>query len=163
MLKRIQLKNTNLPTDGRVYFWYVNKEGAQQLGINIDKCFCKNNHYLVYIGLAKSIYQRLNWHAFDKHSVSSIKSGFLSTLRQTLSALLVGNMNNAEEIVNNFMDNNMVVDFEVRPDYVEYEKNLILQYDLPLNLRNNKNHPFYQTLKLKRKESKINTKINLAS
>ena len=163
MINRIQLKNINLPSEGGVYFWYVTKEGAQQLGININKCFCKNNYYLVYIGLAKSIHQRLHWHAFDKHSISSIKSGFLSTLRQTLSALLVGNMNNAENIVNNFMNDNMVVDFEVRPDYIEYEKNLISYYDLPLNLRNNKNHPFYQTLKLKRKESKLNSKINLAS
>ena len=72
-------------------------------------------------------------------------------------------MNNAENIVNNFMNDNMRVDFEVRPDYIEYEKNLISYYDLPLNLRNNKNHPFYKTLKLKRKESKLNSKINLAS
>ena len=39
MLNRIQLKNINLPSEGGVYFWYVTKEGAQQLGININKCF----------------------------------------------------------------------------------------------------------------------------
>jgi len=157
MFNRNQLKDICLPQERGVYFWYVDKNGAQQLGINIDKCFCKNEHYLVYIGLAKSIYQRLNWHAFDKHKTSSITLGFLSTLRQTLSALLVGNMVNAEESVNSFMDDSMLVEFEVRPDYIEYEKNLISQYNLPLNLRNNKNHPFYKTLKLKRKESKINS------
>jgi hypothetical protein len=157
MFNRNQLKDIHLPQEGGVYFWYINKKGAQYLGIDINKCSYKNKYYLVYIGSAKSIHQRLNWHAFDKHRISAIKSGFLSTLRQTLSALLVGDMINAEEKVNDFMNNNMLVEFEIRPDYVEYEKNLISQFDLPLNLKNNKNHPFYKLLKLKRKESKINS------
>ena len=160
MLSRNQIITSNLPKSSGVYFWYVNQKGADLLGIDISECHVKGGYYLVYIGLAKSIHQRLDWHCFDKHSSSTIKSGFLSTLRQTLSALLVGNMVDAEEIVNNFMSNYMMVEYETRLDYIDYEKNLILQHNLPLNLKNNKNHPFYKTLKLKRKESKLNS-LNL--
>jgi hypothetical protein len=66
-------------------------------------------------------------------------------------------MNDSENIVNEFMNNNMVFEYEVRNDYVEYEKQLISNYDLPLNLKDNKQHPFYKTLKLKRKISKQNS------
>ena len=157
MFKRTQLKFINLPKDSGVYFWYISSEGASKLGIKVEKCFQKENKYLIYIGLAKSIKQRLEWHCFEKNRKSNIKSGFLSTLRQTLSALIVGNMNHSEKIINKFMDNYMEVEFEIRKDYKEYEKKLISEYNLPLNLRGNKSHPFYKTLKLKRKESKKNS------
>jgi hypothetical protein len=157
MLKRSDLLNSLLPKESGVYFWYVNQKGAHQLGIDINQCNKKNEHYLVYIGLAKSIHQRLTWHAFDKHTPSTIKSGFLSTLRQTLSALLVGNMNDSESTINDFMEHNMVVEFELRKDYIEYEIELINRFNLPLNLKNNKSNPFYKILKEKRKLSKLNS------
>ena len=161
MLNRNQLKSRGLPKEGGVYFWYISREGALRLCIEVNDCFEKEKKYLIYIGLAKSIEQRLNWHCFEKHRESNIRSGYVSTLRQTLSALLVGNMNHSEEIINTFMDNYMDVEFEIREDYIEYEKNLISEYSLPLNLRGNTTHPFYKTLKLKRKESKANSLKNL--
>ena len=157
MNSRVKLKSINLPKSSGVYFWYVSSEGASKLGVDIKNCFQKENKYLVCIGLAKSIKQRLEWHCFEQHRESNIKSGFLSTLRQTLSALIVGNMIHSEEPINKFMDNHMGIEYEVREDYIEYEKNLISKYNPPLNLKGNTNHPFYKTLKLKRKESKTNS------
>ena len=161
MIKRIQLKSISLPKDSGVYFWYIDGKGALKLRINVEDCFQKDGLYLIYVGLSKSIKQRLESHCFGKHRESSIKSGFLSTLRQTLSALLVGNMNHSEEIINLFIDNHMSVEYKIREDYIEYEKSLISKYNLPLNLRGNRTHPFYKTLKLKRKECKINSLKNI--
>ena len=38
--------------------------------------------------IAKDLLQRIRWHACQKHSPSAVKHGFLSTLRQSISALL---------------------------------------------------------------------------
>jgi hypothetical protein len=142
------------PFESGVYFWYVTKNGADKLGIDVSKCHVENNMHLIYIGLAKNINERLNWHLNDSHSVSSIRSGFVSTLRQTLSALLVGNMVASKEVVDEFMRNHMAVRYEICKNYKEKEISLIREYDLPLNLKGNTGHPFYSTLKKLRKESK---------
>jgi hypothetical protein len=151
------------PKQGGVYFWYVTEEGASRLGVDISKCTQKGNKFLVYIGLAKNLNQRLDWHLNDKHSPSGIKSGFVSTLRQSLSALLVGEMVTAKDIVDNFMRKEMCVEFEVCVDYKEREIELIKEHDLPLNLRDNKHHPFYKTLKQSRKASKQKSLLLLSN
>ena len=87
-------------------------------------------------------------------SNSSIKSGFVSTLRQTLSALLVGEMVTSKEVVDHFLRKEMKVEYEVCSNYKERELELISKYDLPLNLKNNSKHPFYKKLKQLRKDSK---------
>lgn len=61
--------------------------------------------YCIYIGIAvnESIRNRLNWHVNQRHTSSAINSGFLSTLRQSLSSILSHNQMN-EEITNQFID-----------------------------------------------------------
>jgi len=151
------------PKQSGVYFWYVTKKGAIQLGIDVTDCFLKSDKYLVYIGLAKNLNERLNWHYNDKHSPSSIRSGFVSTLRQTLSALLVGEMVTAKPIVDKFLREEMVVEYEVCFNYKEKELELIGSHNLPLNLKNNNNHPFCKTLKQLRKQSKKQSLVILES
>jgi len=153
----------NYPNKSGVYFWYVSEQGATQLGIEIKDCVKKDDKYLVYIGLAKNLNQRLDWHYNDKHSPSSIKSGFVSTLRQTLSALLVGEMVTAKLIVDRFLREEMEVRYEVCNNYFERELDLINSHNLPLNLRNNKHHSFYKTLKKARKNSKEKSLVILKS
>jgi hypothetical protein len=144
----------NFPSQSGVYYWYITPTGASQLGIDVSNCFQKEDKYLVYIGLAKNLNERLDWHLNDAHSNSSIKSGFVSTLRQTLSALLVGEMVTSKEVVDHFLRKEMKVEYEVCSNYKERELELISKYDLPLNLKNNSKHPFYKKLKQLRKDSK---------
>ena len=141
------------PSASGVYRWYITLEGARALGIDLEGCTRSGGHYLVYVGLAKDLRQRLDWHWNDKHSPSSVKSGFVSTLRQSLSALLVGEMVTARERVDSFMRTQMRVEWETCENYQEREADLIREHSLPLNLRGNA-HPFLATLKRKRKECK---------
>jgi len=151
------------PNKSGVYFWYISKQGATRLGIEVKDCLNKDDKYLVYIGLAKNLNQRLDWHYNDKHSPSSIKSGFVSTLRQTLSALLVGEMVTAKPIVDKFLREEMEVEYEVCDNYFERELEIINSFNLPLNLKNNKHHPFYKFLKEARKQSKVKSLVILTS
>ena len=151
------------PKESGVYYWYISKQGASRLGINIKECTFKEGKYLVYIGLAKNLDNRLNWHYNDKHSPSSIRTGFVSTLRQTLSALLVGEMVTSKKIVDEFLRKEMRVEYEVCSNYKERELELIKSYNLPLNLKNNSKHSFYKTLKEARKQSKAKSLVMLTS
>jgi len=154
---------STFPKKSGVYYWYITKQGASLLGIDIKNCTFKNGKYLVYIGLAKNLSERLDWHYNDKHSPSAIRSGFVSTLRQTLSALLVGEMVTAKKIVDNFLRIEMKVEYEICDDYKEKELELIKSNNLPLNLKNNTKHSFYKTLKNARKQSKAKSLVILES
>lgn len=157
------MSNMLFPKESGVYYWYISKQGASRLGINIKECTFKEGKYLVYIGLAKNLDNRLNWHYNDKHSPSSIRTGFVSTLRQTLSALLVGEMVTSKKIVDEFLRKEMRVEYEVCSNYKERELELIKSYNLPLNLKNNSKHSFYKTLKEARKQSKAKSLVMLTS
>ena len=49
---------------------------------------------------------RAKWHVTQKDSISAIKRGFISTLRQTISALLDEDMSKSTDSINQLMDNN---------------------------------------------------------
>lgn len=108
------------------YKWWAKKEDVEmllvKLGINIT--FEDIEHYIekkegmdlycIYIGIAEkeSIRNRLNWHVNQEHKPSAIKSGYLSTLRQSLSSLLSHNQKD-EEVTNQFIDKLYIEYFEV--------------------------------------------------
>lgn len=143
-----------IPTEPGVYFWYVTKSGAHKLGLDVQDCTQENNLFLVYVGLAQNLNQRIDWHLNDSHSISSIKSGFVSTLRQSLSALLVGEMVTSKEVVDHFMRTEMKFRYEICPNPKEREDVLISSHSLPLNLKGNKSHKFFKILKESRKNSR---------
>jgi len=63
----------------------------------------------VYTGIAvkEPLRARLDWHINQRHRESAVKSGTLSTLRQTLSSLLAGDLMN-ETAANAFIDKLLV-------------------------------------------------------
>ena len=140
MKTRIQILNEikTIEKRGGVYKWYMTKEGADQLGIPLEETTVKNDLHLVYVGLSKNMRMRLEWHAGDKHRPSSIKSGTLSVLRQKLNTLLTGRWD-GKEVVDQFMDQHMRVEFEYSDNYEELELKEIQSNKLPLNARNNPN------------------------
>lgn len=107
------------------------------------------NYYYIYVGVAikESIRNRINWHVNQQHTKSSVESGFLSTLRQTISSLVAGNQ--YDEIATNGLIDMLVVEYypvnlpiksiEAKEKIESIEKNELANNVLPLNLRDNKN------------------------
>lgn len=113
------------------------------------KKICGHNYYYIYVGVAikESIRSRLDWHINQKHSKSSVESGFLSTLRQSISSLVCGDQYNETE-TNNFIDN-LIIEYypinleikskDAKEKIEKIEKEEINKNVLPLNIRDNNN------------------------
>lgn len=104
-----------IPPKPGVYKWWFPKEEAvkllcplklpKQLIDQIQKENIEGGEYwCLYFGIAKDLIERAKWHIAMHHSPSSVKSGYLSTLRQTLSALLGMDMSISEHAVNALLD-----------------------------------------------------------
>ena len=102
----------------------------------------------IYVGVAikESLRKRLNWHINQKHADSNIKSGALSTLRQTISSL-VGKSQGDERATNDLIDLLTVecfpVDLKIKSDEAKakiksIEDQEIDRNALPLNIRGNR-------------------------
>ena len=99
------------------YKWWAKKEDVEMLleRLGGDVTFKDIESYIekkegsdlycIYIGIAvnESIRNRLNWHVNQRHSPSAVNSGFLSTLRQSLSSILSHDQMD-EETTNQFID-----------------------------------------------------------
>lgn len=129
------------------------------------------DYYYIYVGVAirESIRERLNWHVNQHHTKTSVESGFLSTLRQTLSSLISNNQYD-ESSTNKIIDTlyieyysvNLPIKSEKAKEQIEYiEKEEMNSNVLPLNLRDNKNSivkDYLKELSKIRKSSKITNK-----
>ncbi len=144
-----------ISTQAGFYRWFMPSELVKDLNVPIDGCeYIEGQGYLVYVGIAKSMRQRLIWHVTQEHRPSSVKSGFLSTLRQTLSGLARVPMDDTGT-VDKIIDQ-MFVEFVYCGSKEEahgIEKECFETYVLPLNIMGNQ-HPFTKELKRLRKESK---------
>jgi len=151
---------------------YISKKYLEKIMSHLTKKEIKGRtYYYVYVGVAinESIRDRLNWHVNQHHSKSSVESGFLSTLRQSLSSLVAGNQYD-EIATNNFIDK-LIIEYtsinlsihskEAKYEIETIEKNEINSNVLPLNIRDNKNKliiNYLKELSICRKQSKINNK-----
>lgn len=151
---------------------FISKEYMSYLVKHLTKKRIYNKtYYYVYVGVAvkESIQERLNWHVNQKHSKTSVESGFLSTLRQTLSSLIAGNQYD-EEATNDFIDTLFIeyypIDYPIKSKEAkvlieEIEKSELNSNVIPLNLRDNKNNvvkPFLKELSIARKIAKRGAK-----
>ncbi|MBR4561461.1 MAG: hypothetical protein IKO23_06060 [Bacteroidales bacterium] len=149
------------------YIWWFDKNGKDMLlkslpDFNISSIPRKGNYYALYYGIAKDCRQRINWHINQKHSFSAVKSGYLSTLRQTLSALLGKDMTCSEKDVNDFMDTHCCWSWEYTPsretaeDIESVELSTQSKNCYPLNIQKNKtvSHDVIQKLTELRKKHK---------
>lgn len=105
--------------------------------------------YCIYIGIAarESVKDRLDWHIKQKHVWSAVKSGTLSTLRQSVSSVVAKNQR-AEKETNDFI-NNLRVEYylekdgkikskEVESKLLGIEKDSMEKYLYVLNIKDNK-------------------------
>ncbi len=115
----------------------------------------------LYHGLAKNLAQRIAWHADQKLSPSSLKSGFLSTFRFTLLALNDFPYLNGSGEINGYFDNLFVSwqETESRQEAQALERSELRRgYHYPLNILGNKHPelaPFVRFLQSKRKAYKL--------
>lgn len=78
-----------------------------------------NRYFALYVGIDKDLRNRLRWHidrghpSNDHHSVRCVSHSpsTLSTLRQTLSALLRVDMTKSEKLVDDYMDRHCFVEW----------------------------------------------------
>lgn len=180
MLKAKDLrKKENLkkiPNDKTGYYkWWANKKSLDVLLYNLNVEFddikydieCKNNLYCIYVGIAvkESIQDRLNWHINDKHDISRVKSGFLSTFRKSISSVVLHNQYDKDG-TNEFIDKLYVEYFvgkypiksvEAKKEIENKELEIMSKYLRILNIKDNKHIKAYEikkALKKLRKESK---------
>lgn len=124
-------------------------------------------YYYIYVGVAirESIQRRLDWHINQKYRISSVESGYLSTLRQSLASLISGNQYD-EVGTNKFVDSLVVEYYPVEAKIKSKRaKNYISKIEqkelkdnlLPINIKDNKNKlvgDYLKELKWVRKNSK---------
>ena len=108
----------------------------------LQHCSFEDVDYVaLYCGESKDVHQRILWHISQNHTQSAVNSGFLSTLRQTICALMGMNMTNATKKINDFMDEKCLFEWEYtntvkdakRKEIVELKNNYY-----PLNIQHNK-------------------------
>lgn len=152
---------TNAPG---VYRWWFKKGSISYLpeNCNIEEQNIDGEIYqALYFGISKKLYSRIKWHITQNHTPSSVKSGFLSTLRQTISAILHKEMTQSQGCINKFIDKNCYLEWEESISYQEAKKIETEElhnpyYNYPLNIANNKStsKDFIKNLKTLRKNLK---------
>ena len=170
MIKVMDIReNINyIPDKVGVYEWWFSESDAKKLlkcrtNIDVNRIkkidFEGEEYWALYFGQAKkeSLRKRINWHVNQEHRTSAIKSGTLSTLRQTISALTNLDESTSQDTVNNILDGALIKVIEMQPTEIDdYEKQAIQNGYYPLNIQGNKSvdKEFLKELKSLRKKHK---------
>ncbi|MCF7569678.1 hypothetical protein L3X37_15125 [Sabulilitoribacter arenilitoris] len=152
-VKEIRQNGIEITNEPIVYYWWFKTDIFNQLlnklNSEIDLNKIKRNQFdgieygLLYIGQAKKGHDRLvKYHMLDSSNfhLKGVENGFLSSLRTTLCGLLELPMSVSKNEVNQFMDENCVVEWEncTLLELNELEKNRIQGNYLPLNYQHTK-------------------------
>lgn len=142
--------------DPVIYMWWFRRDGASAIlravGENVDNVNILHDkidgadYLALYVGKGKSCRQRFDWHIRQHHDERTVRHGFLSTLRQTLCALMGVNAVDGEAVVNRFIDLNCYLDWTCYPDISEEELSKLEEAKIasgyfPLNIVANKTVP----------------------
>ena len=143
---------SNRITNGPIiYKWWFRIEVVSDLlktlngEINFNKILVRDGYALLYIGSGINGHERLiNYHIIDKNNfhLTGVQNNRLSSLRQTLCGLLGQNMSSSKEIINEFMDLNCKIEWEIynnvinKKELEKIETAQIRENYLPLNWQN---------------------------
>lgn len=145
-----------LPVEERpgVYTWWFKESEAEsimrKLGLLnfMDRLMVRKingeNYYALYFGIAggkSGLLGRIKWHVCQKHTASTVKSGYLSTLRKTICAINGCDMTKGESITNEVMDRNCYWEWwytKNEEDAETIEKQELCTHYYPLNIKDNK-------------------------
>ena len=143
-----------------VYKWFLKKTACEQYGIPYDNSTKDSEDYVeVYVGIANNMRQRANWHWNQKFKASSVRAGAISTLNQTIAAILdTTYTENDYDQVKAFQHQNMKLQVyqycSSKKEAEDIEKKLISTLRYALNIRDNSQHPFCSQLKAMRSSCK---------
>lgn len=142
----LQSRPTTVPKKSGFYRWWFPADIAKSMLssiplVDINKIVKRNiggkEYWLLYFGISSNLFNRIKWHVCQKHKPSAVRSGTLSTLRQTISSLLGIDETLSESDVNNVLDQcYWEWHEESQPEEIE-EKELSTGY-YPLNIQKNK-------------------------
>ena len=149
--KRLENRTSGIEKEGGVYCWWFKREIAQtllkELPLTQDE-FSKiqrreiesEEYWALYFGISRDMLGRAKWHITKKHKPTAVKYGTVSTLRNTLGALLGKDMSDSEKSVNDLMDENCYWEWEYDKEYKVRETNELSSKDkcYPLNIQENK-------------------------
>jgi hypothetical protein len=159
-----------IPKDSGVYAWYIKEVPPM---VTTDGCHVQDDKTLLYVGISPKQTPRQGkpstqtiWHRIRYHYRGNAEG---STLRLTLGCLLseqldielrrVGSgkrmtFHKGEEKINQWMQENAYVTWFSHPEPWRIEDQAISQLSLPLNLKDNKKHPFHRKLSSIRRQNK---------
>ena len=146
----VKKRQCEIPEGPGVYRWWFEEEGAKALlkalpEVDLSKVQSRmvdDKRWLaLYFGISKDLRGRIRWHMTQHHTPLSVKTGYISTFRLSLSALLGLPATEAEEAVNRFMDEYCVIDYkpvENIEEANEIERKELSTKFYPLNIANNR-------------------------
>jgi len=124
-VKNIRNNNIKITKEPIIYYWWfktsIFNELLSELKSEIEfkkikiRKFDETEYGLLYIGKAKKGHDRLvKYHILDYNNFheKGVKNGRLSSLRATLCGLLKLPMSTSKNEVNNFMDENCIVEWK---------------------------------------------------
>lgn len=124
MISVKKLRDTKLQSTPVIYKWWFKQAAAKglislllphiQIGKIEQKTVGKDTYWLLYVGKAINCNQRLvEYHILDKNKFhyTGVENGRLSSLRQTICGLKGWKMNTAKELVDEFIDDNCMVEY----------------------------------------------------
>ncbi len=157
-ISEIRKNISDIPKTGGVYKHFIDSRGLKFLtGVcPTTKEISKDGTmvYLLYIGKATNLFDRFKWHlGMSNTSHKQIYDGWLSTLRLSYMAnhTAIQCLSN-QELLNKFMDEYTYAQYMKTEDFHNIEKILIEDNDLPLNVKDNFQHPFTSTNRTRRSE-----------
>ncbi|WP_298266180.1 GIY-YIG nuclease family protein [uncultured Lutibacter sp.] len=152
-VKSIRENNIKITKEPIVYYWWFKTNIFGDLLSKVEteiefekiklKTFSSTEYGLLYIGQAKNGHDRLvKYHMLDYNNFheKGVENGRLSSLRTTLCGLLDLPMSKSKNIVNDFMDENCIVEYEncTLEELNEFEQIKIKGNYLPLNYQHTK-------------------------
>ena len=149
--KRLENRTSEIKKEGGVYCWWFKRDVAQtllkELPLTQDELskiqtreIDGEEYWALYFGISRDMLGRAKWHITKKHKPTAVKYGTVSTLRNTLGALLGIAMSDSEKSVNDLMDENCYWEWEYDKEYKQRETNELSSTDkcYPLNIQENK-------------------------
>ncbi|MBC8464627.1 MAG: hypothetical protein H8D62_03015, partial [Bacteroidetes bacterium] len=124
LVKNIRESQAKITTKPIVYYWWFKKAAIVKLfsftqldlGKLKFKIFEGDSYVLLYVGKGKNGHARLvDYHILDNnnfHRLKTVLNGRLSSLRQTLCGLLKIQMSKGKQEINDFMDENCLVEWK---------------------------------------------------
>lgn len=120
--RMIECKQSPFKKSAGIYRWWFKESAARHLLSQLQPPSVNTNniakreidgecYWALYFGISSNMRGRAAWHIRQTHTLAAVGRGFLSTLRQTLSALLRKEMSRSRCVIDKYMDDNCYLEW----------------------------------------------------